>query len=116
MKFTHTHVPTGKPCTIVSLHAGDTAVIDYGDGQAWPIKRVHRSDLVPIEDPRQTRTDVLLRRWHGKPGEYPALHGVLCMPHGLSGDDWKLAESVFDGMRIALRLDELMQAARNPQN
>lgn len=112
MKFTHTYKPTGKPCSIVSLHAGDTAVICFRHPDERPIKRVHLSDLEPLQDPRQSRTDVLFKRLRGKPTEYTVLHAIMCMSHGLSGDDYKLAESVFDGMRIAQRLDEMNAAVR----
>jgi hypothetical protein len=58
-------------------------------------------------DPRQTRTDTLLGQWKGHSNEWNALHGVLCMSHGLKGADYDLVESCFDGIRIAGRLDEI---------
>lgn len=109
MKFTHIYKPTGKPCSIVSLHACNVAVINLGRDASNPYPRVDMCDLEPMRDPRQTRTDVLLARLRGKVSEFSQLHAVMCMSHGLSGDDYVLAESVFDGVRLAQRLDELNQ-------
>ena len=111
MKFTHVHKPTGRPCRIISLHRS-AAVIDLGPGASNPFPRVDLGDLLPINDQRQARTDKLLARLKGQTTEFAQLHTLLCMSHGLSGDDYTLAESVFDGMRLANRLDDLNQAAR----
>ena len=49
MRFTHTHKPSGKPCSIVSLHAGDSvAVINLGQDCSNPFPRVDVCDLEPI--------------------------------------------------------------------
>ena len=47
VKFTHTHVPTGFPCAIVSTLGGDRAQVNMGD-RSHPFPHVALSDLVPL--------------------------------------------------------------------
>lgn len=60
-----------------------------------------------VPDGKQRRTDILLARLRGTDNEFTKLHAILCMSHGLDLEDSLLAGAVFDGVRIAERLDEM---------
>ena len=56
---------------------------------------------------KQQRTDIILARNRGEPGEFTRLHAIICIDHG-----WDSAASVtltdlFDGVQLAARLDEI---------
>lgn len=66
------------------------------------------------EQARNARTDKLLAHFRGIKNEFGILHGILCMTHpfkSCSDDGWMEANNLFDGLRIAARLDELQKEA-----
>lgn len=67
-------------------------------------------DLSP--EARARRTDQMLAHWAGKSNEWRMLHGILCMSHGLQDVGESMAvDMVYDGLRIAERLDFLNSEA-----
>lgn len=75
-------------------------------------KLQHQDVVAFLKEGQQKRTDQLLERLARHPDrEWNMLHGVLCMSHGLGCDDTQLSDAVFDGNRIAGRLDELNRQA-----
>ncbi len=65
-----------------------------------------------LQADKARRTALLLAQWAKYPElEYKALHGVLCMGHGLEGADLELCNSVFDTLAVATRLDEINRTA-----
>jgi hypothetical protein len=59
-------------------------------------------------DDQNRRTDELLANFRGNPHEFQMLKGILCMDHGLKlRADRELADSLFNDLRIASRMDEI---------
>lgn len=58
---------------------------------------------------KQERTAKLIEDFRGNKHEFEMLKGVLCMGHPFdcTTTDFDLVDSVFDGLMIASRMDEL---------
>lgn len=64
------------------------------------------------EEARQERTTKLLTTFRSYPDEWKLLKGVLCMTHGMDCSESIQAGLLFDSIRIAERMDEILNEQR----
>lgn len=64
---------------------------------------------MPRKTKRTIRTETLLAKWKGLPGEFYMLKGLICMEHPFPhpSKERQMIDKLFDGILIARRMDDM---------